>query len=570
MTCHSKQINYNMVFISRTVRGVVFVLLAIILFSACNRMPDHARYIPKEAVAVAGVNLKGLGKKIAWNVITGSKLFKEMEKRMPEKSTKDAVTGIEKAGIDAMNTFYVYVKTDTRFRGGNRVTLLAPLADAGAWEAYVKQVFPGTNIQQRNGRKEAALGDNMYVGWSKDLLIIINVMGADQYGSDEEAGAPHSAAGAAMDAVSMSAEMDNAFGVTKENSLINDKRFTQLEMKGHDLTFWLSYEELMSQYMSGDMAEQMGVAMSSSLWKDAGIAAGLDFVKGKITGDMHYYLSEDMKEIGAAMGSANADKEMLKRLPSQQMGMIMTMSLPPKATKLILEKTGMLGWINIGLNKQGLTAEGILDAFSGDIAFVMNDFKLDAVPVTDTFMGQAVTHNNQKPSLSMTYVMKIGQKAEFQKLVNLAKQAQMQEIAGGFVLPLDDKDSVYLLMNDQYLVVSNKLPYANGFLSGDLKSQKMPDAAEKQIFGHPMAAYVDIQQLFKNVDPGITPTPQDSAMVEESKKLLKDMSLNGGAFVNNAFEYHMEINFANTEENSIIQLIDYGMRISEATKLGGK
>ncbi len=559
-----------MVFMSRTVRSAFLLLVAIILFSACNRMPDHARYIPKEAVAVAGVNLKGLGKKIAWNVITGSKLFKEMEKRMPKNNTKDAVMGIEKAGIDAMNTFYVYVKTDTRFRGGNRITLLAPLSDAGAWESYVKQVFPGTTIQERNGRKEAALGDNMYVGWSKNLLIIINVMGADQYGADTESGAPHSASSAAMDAVSMSAEIDNAFGVTKENSLVNDKRFTQLEAKGHDLTFWLSYEELMSQYMNGDMGERMGVAMSGTLWKDAGIAAGLDFVKGKITGDMHYYLSEDLKEIGAAMGGANADNEMLKRLPSQQMGMIMAMSLPPKAIKLILEKTGMLGLVNVGLESQGLTAENVLDAFSGDMAFVMNDFKLDAVPVTDTFMGQAVTHHNQKPSLSMTYAMKIGKKEEFQKLVNLAKQAHMQEMPNGFVLPLDDKDSVYLLMNDQYLVVSNKLPYANGFLNGDLKSQKMPAAAEKQVFGHPVAAYVDIQELFKNVDPKITQTPQDSAMVVESKKLLKDMSVSGGAFVNNAFEYHMEINFANTEENSIIQLIDYGMRISEATKLGSK
>src|ERR1017187_996193 len=123
------------------IRSTILIFMAVVLFTACNRMPDHARYIPKDAVAVAGINLKSLGKKIAWNVITGSKLFKEMQKRIPEKNAKDAVSGIEKAGIDAMNTFYVYVKTDTRFKGGNRITGLVPLSDASLWEAYVKQTF---------------------------------------------------------------------------------------------------------------------------------------------------------------------------------------------------------------------------------------------------------------------------------------------------------------------------------------------------------------------------------------------------------------------------------------------
>ena len=62
-------------------------------------MPEYASYIPKDAIAVAGVNLRSLSKKIAWNMITGSKLFKEMQDRMPQKNAKDAMNGIEKAGI---------------------------------------------------------------------------------------------------------------------------------------------------------------------------------------------------------------------------------------------------------------------------------------------------------------------------------------------------------------------------------------------------------------------------------------------------------------------------------------
>ncbi len=546
----------------RYFHSTILLFLAIGLFSACNRLPDHARYVPKDAIAVAGINLKGLGKKIAWNMITGSKLFKEMQKRIPEQHAKDAVNGIEKAGIDALNTFYIYVKTDTRFIGGNRITGLVPLSDASQWEAYVKQTFPQVVIQQKGDRKEAKLGNNMFVGWSKSLLIIINIMPAETPADG------NMQQGSTVDMAALSAEMDNAFNVTKENSIVNIKRFTDLETEGHDLTFWLNYDLLMSQYMSGNVAQKMGVSLSDELWKDAGFTAGFDFVKGKITGDMRYYMSADMKDIGTELGALNTDKDMLDRLPNQNMDMLVAMHLSPKGVKSILEKMNLLGLVNIGLSTEGLNADNVLDAFTGDMAFVMNDFSLHTESVTDSFMGQTVVHQNQMPTLSMSYVMKINKKEEFQKIIKLAEEVKgLQSIAGGYAIPLDDKDSVYVMMNDQFLVVSNKYANATGMLKGDFKSQKMPEVAASQVTGHPVALYMDIQQMFKNIDATINQSSHDSAMIMESKKLLNNMSLTGGAFRDNAFEYHLDINFTNTDENSIIQLMDYGMRISDADKI---
>jgi len=198
----------------RSLRSVIPVLLAIVLFSACNR-EDHARYIPKDAVAVAGINMRSLSKKIAWNVITGSKLFQEMQKRIPEKN---AVSGIENAGFDMSNSFYVYIKTDTRYKGGNRITGLVPLSDAGLWEAYVKQSFPQAEIKAHGDRKEVSLGRDMYVGWNKQLLIVINVMSVsndNETDSDGSGGNPKVNVSSAMDKVDVSAEMENAFSVTK-------------------------------------------------------------------------------------------------------------------------------------------------------------------------------------------------------------------------------------------------------------------------------------------------------------------------------------------------------------------
>ncbi len=544
--------------------SISITLAATLLISACSKIPDHARYIPKDALAVAGINLKALGKKIAWNYITGSKLFQEMQKRIPEKSTKDAMNGIEKAGIDLANTLYVYVKPDTRFKGGNIITGLVPLSDASAWETYVKQVFPQAEIKQHGDHKEASLGRDMFVGWNSHLLVIINVMSvpADYSQLDRSSSGPIDKP--MEDLAGLSAEMDNAFNVAKDNSIVSNPHFSLLEAEGHDITFWLNYGQLMDQYGNGMGGS--GVSLSGALWKDAAFTSGFDFKKGKISGDMHYYLPDEMKEIGTELGSVNMDKDMVDRLPNQNMDMLFAMHISTKGVKLMLEKMGLLGLANTTLATQNMNIDNVLDAFTGDMSFVMNDFSLHTETVADSFMGQVVLHQNQKPKLSMSYVMKINKKENFQKLVGLAKENGLQPFGNGFIFPLDDKDTVYAMMNDQYLVISNKYPYSTGFLQGTFKNTKMP-AAATNLSGHPFALYLDVQQLFTNIDAGISHSTQDSAMIMESKKLLSNISLNGGEFTNNAFSYHLDINFINTEENSLIELMDYGMKINDAGKI---
>ena len=57
----------------------LFLMIPALLFmSACHHTPDHAKYIPKDALMVAEVNTKELSKKIAWSMITGSNLWDKL------------------------------------------------------------------------------------------------------------------------------------------------------------------------------------------------------------------------------------------------------------------------------------------------------------------------------------------------------------------------------------------------------------------------------------------------------------------------------------------------------------
>jgi len=532
----------------------IVVCIAPVILSACHSAPDSAQYIPKDAIVVASVDMKALTKKVAWTAITGSKLFEQMQQRMAGSSAP--VKDPSKIGVDMMNTMYTYVKAGANQR--SRVTALIPLADADKWEAYVKNTFPNATITQHGIRKEAYLAKGVYVGWSPDLLVIMNIISGSNdhqaaYVADSN-GAVAQQAAAQPDLTALQAEMENAFTTTKDNSLIQNEHFRKLQSEGHDISFWLNYDQVMQQGMYGMMS---GLTLANTFWKDAALTAGFDFDKGKINGLMHYYTSADMKDLGKDLGSSDADKSMLEMLPKDNMDMLMSYHLSPKGTKSVLEKAGVLGLVNIALAQQNMDADYVLDAFTGDMALVLNDLSVQITNTDDTVGGI----NTYKPVFNGLYVLKINKKENFNKLLGLAKSnGLVQTGVNSYALPIGFTDSVVLLTDGNYAVVSNKSTNAIAYLQGSYKGQKMPAAAD--VYGHPFAMFMDVQQMAKAVDPSISHSVNDAAVINEGKKLLSDISVNGGAYKNDAFEYKIAVNFMNKDENSLLQLIDFATKVN--------
>ncbi|GAA4462133.1 hypothetical protein GCM10023093_08110 [Nemorincola caseinilytica] len=533
--------------------SILLCVVLILVLGACSRVPDNAKYIPADATAVAGINLRSLSKKIAWNLITGSKLYKEMQKRMSAQGSADAMKGIENAGIDVSNTFYIYTRSDTRFAGGNLMVALVPLADAGRWEAYVKQVFDGTPIQVRQDRKEAAPGEGMYVGWTNDLLIIIN--GTMAEGSENDA------------AQLIAAEMARAFMVPSGSNIVGNSRFAALAKGGYDLSFWLNYGSLITD-LTGDVSVDLnGVSLSSAVWRDAVLTAGFDFKKGKISGAVNYYLPAQVEEATKDFGTVRTDKDLLDRLPKKDLDMLVSMHISPAGVKTLLEKVGLFGPANVGLTTQGLDMDYVLGAFTGDMVIAMNNFSLRTETLKEDFMGQEVAYRRQRATMNMTYAVKIGNPDNFARLLEMTAGTQMQRSGSGYVFPLTTDDSLHLQMSREYAVMSNRHEYAEGILDGRYKGDKMPREAADKAYDNPFAICVDIKQMLGKVDPAISSSPRDSAIIAESKKLLDNVTLYGGNYIDNAYKFDLEINFADKDENSILELIDFGMRMNDLSNI---
>jgi len=271
-----------------------------------------------------------------------------------------------------------------------------------------------------------------------------------------------------------------------------------------------------------------------------------------------------LKNVGVEFGSANIDKDMLQRLPAENMDMLIATHCAPQAIKTMMDTTGLTGIANSSLAGASLTMDEILDAFSGDFAFNMNDLNVKS------------QNNTVKTTVNMNFVIKINNKEHYNKLYQMATEmlqsmnpAVIKPNDNNLMIPLMDEgnDTVFYTMDDKYAMLSNKRSNISGFFNSSFMSQKTGQPAFGAITAHPWAMYFDIQQFSKNIDPSsVISNDADSLKLEASKHLLKSITFNGGEFVHNAMNYNIDISFMNTDNNALLTLLDYSMKLQDADK----
>ncbi len=542
----------------RILSGALLLCTMIFLFSSCKKTNDNASHIPKDATAVFSVDMGSIGKKLAWEVFFGSDIFKKMSKSAGKDSSN--LKDIQNAGVDLLGTFYSYVSSDKRFGGGQHFAMLIPINDKGKWEAYVKKTWPKAKLKAADKRTEGLLDENLYAGWDDNMAIVMNTISKEMEMSADGNYIPP-----VTDEMQTAAEMENSFKMTKANSVADNKQFATLAKEGHDISIWVNYENIMNNYGTGMMG---GFTPSAGMLKDAIFTTGLDFEKGAIKGDMKYYVSNELKAITKDLMNGKPDNDMLKRLPANNLDVLAAMNLSPKALKEMLDKFGLLGLVNVGLAEQQLTADDIFDAFTGDIGFSMNNFKI--VPkkygytyYDDNMQMKTDSTTTYDPEMDWLYVMKINKQDKFDKLMGLATTMGGLQSTGNGTYKAQGESGPTIIVKDKFLIVSSSGPAAEAYIAGTNKGQKLHEVADKHAYAHPMTMFCDIKQMFAAVGTETMNDKKDAAQFEEVKKLLDNAVLSGGEFKDDAFRYELSINFNNKEESSLMQLIQFANNMAE-------
>jgi hypothetical protein len=560
----------------KPVKLLTVVALLMILFASCSKTPDHAKYIPKDAMMVVGLNTKELSKEIAWSAITGSKLLDELKKNMPNKA--QMAEGLADAGIDVLNTTYFYFTPNAASGSYNYVTAVVPLDDSKKWESYLQKNYKGVAIKDVNKLRETVLEGDIYAAWNNKVAIVRKAIPQSESAvesplaiedNDSTTVTPSvEAVPSTIDVSKMASDMEAAFMIPKEN-ITDDKRFCKLQEESNDISMWMNYDVMMARMgsMGGGMVP--GLALGSNLWKEAAMASGLDFEKGKIDAEMKYYVSKDLAEIYSKLSSKQVDKEMLDRLPGQNINMMFAANIAPEGIKAVMEKMGMLGLMTLGLASANLTADDVFLSFTGDMAMSVTDFKtysskteIPSVNEETTEAPYTVDHNSV--SVNYIFAMKIKDKQRFEKLLNYAKTQSGLESVGANVYKVAYSDSLFATVNGEYLVISKTPEMGQAFIAGNYKSQAKPERIKKEVYGHPLGMFVDLQMMLNGAGNGNS--NEDKEMMALLKQLFQDIAINGGGMKKESFTYNGNLQLINKDENSLLQLLDFAYKAQQLSE----
>jgi hypothetical protein len=119
------------------------------------------------------------------------------------------------------------------------------------------------------------------------------------------------------------------------------------------------------------------------------------------------------------------------------------------------------------------------------------------------------------------------------------------------------------MLNDQFVVFSNKPAIAQSYMQGTYSKQVSP-LVKEHIYNHPFGMVFDYNNWAKRIGSYLASNSSDSMVYSASLKTFDNFVFNGGAYDDNSFKYQMSINFINKNESSLVQLIDFSKILQEA------
>jgi hypothetical protein len=536
----------------------LFVLsLVVIIAFSCNKIPNHARYVPKNALGVFTVDMNKLSKKLIWNVLTGSEVFDEMQKDIKNEESKKAMKDFSNIGIDPASTIYVFYTGN--MRDESHPCMVAAMKDAGKFEAFISKNYPELKIEDNKNYKSCLVENKFLMSWNKEVAIatVINT------GFEAEM-PPMDMADTIMPpapVVNMDRDKNyikELFALSSENAITSNSNFKKLQNDGHDFSLWVNYEELYKQNKDLSSSE-LKAFIKDEYFADAALASGFDFEKGAVDMEMDYYFSKQLAAIYKKYSDGNIDESLVKSIPSKDISVLIAYNLKPKMIEEFLKEFKLDGLANLGLVAIGTSMETIMSAFKGDMVFALTDLKAKAKDST----ANAMSYTSDMPDFNMTYAMSIGDVTSFETLLDKGvKQSMLVKNGNTYSIPYSE-DAI-LMYDKKQMVYSNQKSMAQQFMENKGNAKEgIPSEAWKNITSNPISAYADIQKILGAVDMGAKDAAEQQLM-NDIKSMFTYAQIYGGKMKGNANHLEGNLYFSNKDENAMIQLINLGIKIKKA------
>ena len=528
------------------------VLLLLLVVGACNRIPHHADYIPKEALFVGTVNVQKLTRKMVWNAITGSVLFGEMQEKIKNEKSREAMKDFSSVGLKANSTVYFFYTGSLRKEGN--ICFLLGMDDRNAFERFVKENLPGVVIREEKGYRSAQLEQAVFAAWNEEAAMFFPLRTALP-----DSALPANGMGSEVNSLaSIQGFVQHAFELSKEKAVTSLPHFRDLHKAGHDISFWANYEEIFRQ--SPDLnAPEVQAFVKAAYFRDAALATGVNFEDGAAEMVMDYYMSKELAALYGKHSGTDVDEQLLREIPSGNVAMLAAYHFKPGMLSDFLAEFKLDGLANLGLAMMGTSLEKLTSGFAGDYVFAMTDLNVkDTVrKIPDTDLELVV-----EPDMNMSLALSVSSKSTVEDLLGKGVKEKVLT-RDGEMYRMDDGA---IMLSDKRLVYSSDPALGQKWMTGKNDIRKaLPAGAWEEISGEPFCFFINIPKILQLL-PESGMDSSEKALLRETSALFTYMEMHGGNLKKQANHMEGHLYFTNREENALIQLLNLAMKVKQESE----
>lgn len=441
---------------------MLMVMALAIALSACgSSVESRVGMIPASSTAVFSMDIGQMGQK----AVNFSDLFASFNsnEEMAEMFEK-----IDDSGIDFMDQVYMYVNAGGAMDVGGG--LIVPLNDADDFMVFLRDmsIEMGSDFTKlsTDGINHAELSNgSVLVLWDDNTALITNKRLVFNEDGDQQL----------EDALEIFAN-----GASTQLASESDE-FQALMDEGHDMSFFLNYESL------APMAMMMNPMMAQSGIKDMKLTYGLDFEDGEMLMDAVAYYDKSAARFMESFGG-EVDEDILENISTDSPLGFAAFSLNMEAIYSILDDMGLLEEIEAEMAQEGINFENLMMAFSGDMAFVMNDVEMKRPSwAPETY---SATEPDPRFVVSMGLENEDAVEALLEKLV-----AEGELLQDGNTY-MDSEGEAFVQMEDDRILISD-FGSRDAIVNGDLG--ELPGYMGEMLEEYPGAFAMDMENMPESV-----------------------------------------------------------------------
>lgn len=503
--------------------SLIIVSCALLFAVACkHNVPQLAIYIPKDAAAVFVIDAKSIADKINSSGITLDSLANMLHKNRNSLHWND----IENSGIDITKPVFVFSKQSNAMQAGRMLSFgfIAEVLDKNKLINFLQKQTAGAAVKPGNKYQYIDLSNGYVAGFTDKVLIISGITSAEMKANEAQS---HQ-------------QLNTLFAQSESNSVASIKAFNNALDKTGDIHFWLNSSAQLSSL------PMLGMTKISDLFTDTYTSGTVDFENGKAVAETETHFNKTMSGILDKYNSKEINKDLIKHYPQPVTGFGI-IAFNPKVLLDILHYAGFDMMTDGYTSNLGFTTNDVANAFSGDMAVIFSDVKVNeqAVPQTPAHSAKATS--------TFLFNALIGDKTAFNKIINglvnknvLSKNGDLYQL--GF---FGGNNFIIKVSGNNFLIASDDAIIRN-YESGNTSS--LPADVEKNISNKSSAMYFDIAAMLQRTNSADTSAVKITQAAQATfKNVMALTDKSDGKTITANFE----LNFVHANENSLASLVKF-------------